>query len=136
MWVLGGRVNESISVVYVEDDPDIRALVEIIFERAGNLRLYTCGPAPDVLDRIRSAQPDIVLLDVMMPGMDGRAVAGDMQADPALSQVPFVFMTAKAHPQELAELYKLGALGVISKPFEALKLPDEVRRLLAKHRER
>jgi len=131
---VGDRVKELISVVYVEDDPDIRELVEIIFERDSTLRLYTCGPVPDILERIRGAQPDIVLLDVMMPGMDGRTVANRMRADPALVSVPFVFMTAKARPQELAELYKLGALGVISKPFDAVTLPNDVRRLLTKHR--
>ncbi len=131
---MGNRVSESITVVYVEDDPDLRALIEIVFERAGALRMVTCESTPDVLDRIRDAQPDIVLLDVMMPGLDGRAVASGMLADPALAHVPFVFMTARAQPQELAGLYQLGAIGLISKPFDAVKLPDEVRRLLAKYR--
>jgi CheY-like chemotaxis protein len=127
-------MSETISVVYVEDDADIRELVEIIFERDPALKLITCEPVPDVIEHIRSARPDIVLLDVMMPGLDGRTVATRMLADPELAKVPFVFMTAKARPQELSELYKMGALGVISKPFDALKLPDEVRALLAKHR--
>ncbi len=127
-------MSESISVVYVEDDPDLRELVEIIFERKAGLRIVTLEPAADVLEHIRTARPDIVMLDVMMPGMDGRTLAGAMKTDPVLAGTPFVFMTAKARPQELDDLYELGALGVISKPFDPLKLPDEISRLLAKHR--
>jgi two-component system, OmpR family, response regulator len=130
---MNGTLNDAISVVYVEDDPDIRELVAIIFERETGMRLLTCEPLPEVVECIRTARPDIVLLDVMMPSLDGRTVASLMRADPELAKVPFVFMTAKARPQELAELYRLGALAVIFKPFDAFKLPDEVRALLARH---
>jgi two-component system, OmpR family, response regulator len=128
-------VSESISVVYVEDDPDLRELVEIIFARTSGMRIVAFEPAADVLELVRKAHPDIVLLDVMMPGIDGSTLASAMKADPELATTPIVFMTAKARPQELAELYNLGAIGVISKPFDAVRLPDEVGRLLAKHRE-
>lgn len=127
-------MSDSISVVYVEDDPDIRELVDIIFERERDLDVLTLEPESDVLEKMRSARPDIVLLDLMMPGVDGRMLANYMKADAELARVPFVFMTAEARPQELEDLYKLGALWVISKPFDPLKLPSEVRRLLAKHR--
>lgn len=129
-------MSESISVVYVEDDPDIRELVDIIFGRTPGQRAITLEPSADVLERIRLARPDIVLLDVMMPGIDGRTLAGRIKADPELSGVPFVFITAEARPHELEELHKLGALWVISKPFDPLKLPEEIRKLLAKHRGR
>ncbi len=125
-------VSESISVVYVEDDPDLRELVEIIFARKAGMQIVALEPDPDVLEQVRKARPDIVMLDVMMPGIDGRTLASAMKTDPELATVPFVFMTAKARPQELEDLRGLGALGVISKPFDPLKLPDEVRRLLAK----
>ena len=67
-----------------------------------------------------------------MPGLDGRTIAAAMKADPALSGVPFVFMTAKVRAQDIADLYELGALGIISKPFDLVGLPREVRNLLAR----
>lgn len=125
-----------INVLYVEDDADLRALVELIFEREPDINTLCCEPLSetDILNRMHAFQPDLVLLDVMMPCIDGVAVARSMQADAKLSKVPFVFMTAKARPQELADLNKLGALGVISKPFDALQLPNELRNLLAKRK--
>lgn len=127
-------MSPPVNVLYVEDDADLRALVEVIFERETDMRVACCEPlsAADILDRMHAFHPDVVLLDVMMPCIDGMSVARSMQADPALAQVPFVFMTAKVRPQELAELRKSGALGVICKPFDALQLPNELRALLAK----
>lgn len=127
-------MGEPLSIVYVEDDPDIRALVQIIFERVPEMRLVTFEPVHDVIEAIRAAQPDLVLLDVMMPVLDGRMIAARLRDDVQLRTVPFIFMTAKAHPQELCELQSLGALGIISKPFDVLNLPKQVLSLLAKHR--
>ena len=74
------------------------------------------------------APPDMVLLDVMMPGMDGRATWRELRAMHSLADIPVIFLTAKVQPAELQELFQLGAADVIAKPFEALSLPD---RLLA-----
>ncbi|MGC3979929.1 MAG: response regulator [Steroidobacteraceae bacterium] len=127
-----------INVLYVEDDADLRALVELIFQRETDMRIHCCEPhsEAEVLQTMHEFRPDIVLLDVMMPCVDGMSLARSMLADPQLKQLPFVFMTAKSRPQELTELRQAGALGVISKPFDAIKLPDELRALLAMHRSR
>lgn len=124
--------DQHLSVVYVEDDDDIRELVTMTFEQEASIRFLAIGPEGPVLSQLRDAKPDLVLLDVMMPGMDGRTIAAAMKADPVLSTVPFVFMTAKARAQDAAELYELGALGIISKPFDLVGLPQEIRILLAK----
>lgn len=128
--------GESISVVYVDDDPDIRELVDIVFARETGLNMLTLEPATDVLEHIRRAQPDIVLLDLMMSGLDGRILTRRMRADTELAEVPFAFLTGEVSPQALKGLYEMGALRVICKPFEPLMLPDEVRRLLRQHRGR
>ncbi len=123
--------DAKLRVMYIEDDADLRALVELIFEREPDLQVFCYEPSSevDLLARMHAFRPDLVLLDVMMPCMDGLAVAQTMLADAVLSTIPFVFMTAKARPQELAELKKTGALGIISKPFDALQLPQTLRNL-------
>lgn len=118
------------TVLYVEDDPDIREVVELAFELQARMRLISCDPSEPVLEIMRKEIPDLVLLDVMMPGIDGISLAKQMQADATLAAIPFAFMTAKAMPQELEQLRALGAVGVISKPFNALTLVDEVCSLM------
>jgi two-component system OmpR family response regulator len=122
--------KQCITVVYVEDDPDIREVVELAFELTSDMRLTCCDPSAAVLDLIRSQMPDLVLLDVMMPGTDGITLARQIRADVSLRDIPFAFITAKAMPQELEQLRALGAIGVISKPFNALTLVSEVRNLI------
>jgi len=78
------------------------------------------------LSLARTLRPDLVLLDVMMPGLDGPGTLTRMRSDPALAQIPVVFMTAKAMPQEVARFRELGAAGVIPKPFDPMKLAQQV----------
>jgi len=117
-------------VFYVEDDPDIREVVELAFELEADMRLISCDPGTAVLELMRGHKPDLVLLDVMMPGIDGIALAKQMKADAQLAATPFAFMTAKAMPQELKQLRELGAIGIISKPFNPLTLTSDVRALM------
>jgi len=127
--------DQCLTVVYVEDDVDIRELVTMTFERESSIRLLAIGPEHQVLGYLRDTRPDLVLLDVMMPGIDGRTIAAAMKADPLLSAVPFVFMTAKARAHDITDLYQLGALAIILKPFNLVELPKEVRNLLARRQE-
>lgn len=122
--------KHMMTVLYVEDDADIREVVELAFELDTDVRLISCDPQEPVLDLMRSHHPDLVLLDVMMPGIDGLTLARQMQADAALACIPFAFITAKAMPQELEQLRALGAVGVISKPFNVLTLVSQVRALI------
>ena len=121
-------------VMYVEDDADIRELMEIIFEREADISVLCCPPSLGIVEQIRHVMPDVLMLDVMMPGMDGITIAKHVRADAQLARIPYVFITAKMQPQEQDELWAQCPLAVFAKPFDALAMPGELRALLAKHR--
>jgi two-component system, OmpR family, response regulator len=114
------------TVLYVDDDPDIREIVEMALSLIGNLAVSTCASGEQALKVIPALKPDLVLLDVMMPAMDGPTVLGRMRADPALATVPVIFVTAKAMPREIAHFRELGAAGVIAKPFDSMDFGKQV----------
>jgi two-component system OmpR family response regulator len=122
-------------VLYVEDEADIRAVAEIALAQLGGLEVQTCTNGLEAPDAVKRFLPDLVLLDVMMPGMDGVATLAALRADPAVPRVPVAFMTARTLPDEIANYLRLGAIGVIGKPFDPLKLAGEVRALWLKHQE-
>jgi two-component system OmpR family response regulator len=119
------------SVFYVDDEPDIREVVEIALGLAPGLHVRTCASGALALQELPLVMPDLVLLDVMMPGLDGPATFEQIRADERLHALPVIFMTAKALPQEIDRFLKLGAIGVISKPFDPLNLAARVRELWA-----
>ncbi len=120
------------TVLYVDDEPDIRQVVELSLGLVEGLHVHTCDSGEGALERIPSLRPDLVLLDVMMPGTDGPTTLGRMRADPDMSRIPVVFMTAKAMPQEVARFQQLGAAGVIAKPFDPMQLGSQVLALWEK----
>jgi CheY-like chemotaxis protein len=117
------------SLLYVDDDADIREIVEMSLGLDGSVRVNTSAGGEHALDSMRSQQPDLVVLDVMMPGMDGPAILERMRADPELQHIPVIFMTAKANPQEVARFRGLSAIGVIAKPFDPMSLGSQVKAL-------
>jgi two-component system, OmpR family, response regulator len=117
------------TLLYVDDDPDIREIVEMSLGLDGNLTVSTSTGGEHALATMRNLRPDLVVLDVMMPGMDGPAVLRQMRADPDLQHIPVIFMTAKANPQEVARFRDLTAIGVIAKPFDPMALGGQVRAL-------
>jgi two-component system OmpR family response regulator len=116
-------------VCYVEDDEDIQRIVRMSLERVGKMTVEIVGDPMVAIDAIVAFKPDLVMLDWMMPGMDGPTLFKRMQDDPQTKDLPVVFMTAKATPTELEELRALGALGAISKPFSPKDLPEQLRAL-------
>lgn len=116
-------------VCYVEDDEDIQRIVRMSLERVGKMKVEIVGDPMVAIDAIVGFQPDLVLLDWMMPGMDGPTLFKRLQEDPRTKNLPVVFMTAKATPTEMEELRSLGALGAISKPFSPKDLPDQLKAL-------
>ncbi len=119
------------SVLYVDDEPDIREVVELALNLVPGIVVKTCGSGTDALQLLPSFMPDLVLLDVMMPGLDGPATLARMRSDTSLSGIPVVFMTAKALPQEVDRFMSLGAVGVISKPFDPMQLATRVQAIWA-----
>lgn len=115
-------------VLYVEDEPDIQAVARLALEVVGGLTVRTCSSGEQALNEAPGFAPELVLLDVMMPGMDGPGTLKALRALPELAAVPVVFMTAKVQPQEVAHYTALGALGVIAKPFDPMTLAEQVQR--------
>ncbi len=114
-------------VCYVEDDEDIQRIVRMSLERIGKMQVKIVADPTAAIDAILAFQPDLVLLDWMMPVLDGPALFRQMRARPELRGVPVVFITAKASQRELDELRKMGAAGVLSKPFSPKDLPEQLR---------
>jgi CheY-like chemotaxis protein len=113
--------------MYVDDEPDIRAIAELALQVLGGFQVTLCSSGREALKRAAETPPDLILLDVMMPDMDGPATLRAMGQVPVLADVPVVFVTAKAQPAEVARLRELGAVNVIAKPFDPMTLPDQVR---------
>lgn len=116
-------------VLYVEDDPDIREVATMALELMGGLELCVCASGPAALADGPAFAPDLILLDVMMPGMDGPTTLARLRESSALAETPVVFMTAKVQPQEVAALRALGALDVIAKPFDPMLLASRLRNI-------
>ncbi len=114
------------TILCIDDEPDIREVVELCLGLAGNLEVRTCDSGERALDLMARNRPDLVLLDVMMPGLDGPATLARLRADPLLRSIPVIFMTAKAMPQEVERFLSLGAVAVIPKPFDPLQLADQI----------
>jgi CheY-like chemotaxis protein len=121
--------KELKSLLYVDDDADIREIVQMSLSLDGAMAVFLSDGGERALTKMRVEQPDLVVLDVMMPGMDGPAILKRMRGDAELRHIPVVFMTAKANPQEVARLTDLSAIGVIAKPFDPMALGDQVRAL-------
>jgi two-component system OmpR family response regulator len=114
-------------ILYVEDEADIQAVAKLALEMVGGFTVKVCSSGEEAMREAVAFAPDMVLLDVMMPGMDGPTTLAALRTLPSLLKVPVAFMTAKVQPQEVAHYKSLGALDVIAKPFDPMTLADKVR---------
>src|SRR5688572_26199144 len=112
-----------------EDDPDIQLVARLALKEAG-YRVITVSNGVELLARVEPDRPDIVLLDWMMPEMDGPATCARLRENPSTAGIPIVFMTAKSQGFEIERGLSLGAVGYIVKPFDALTLGEQLRALL------
>jgi CheY-like chemotaxis protein len=119
-------------VCYVEDDEDIQRIVRMALERIGKMTVAVVSDPMKAIDAMVAFKPDLVMLDWMMPGMDGPTLFKHMKTRPEVSGLPVVFITAKAAQRDLDDLTALGAAGTISKPFSPKDLPDQLRAIWAK----
>jgi two-component system, OmpR family, response regulator len=120
------------SVLYVDDDPDISEVVDTTLRLIGGLVVHKAGSGEAAIDMAHELQPDVILMDVMMPGLDGPATVRRLRENTLTAGIPVIFMTAKVMPEEVSQLLKSGAIGVIGKPFEPLGLSDEIHALWKK----
>ena len=114
-------------ICYVEDDEDIQRIVRLSLERIGKMSVDIVADPAEAIERMIEFKPDLVILDWMMPRVDGPTLFRRMRERPETRDLPVVFITAKASPRELDELRALGAAGTISKPFSPKDLPDQLR---------
>ena len=118
-------------ILYVEDDSDIRVVAQMALQTVGGFTVIACASGSDALKAAPQARADLLLLDVMMPGMDGPDTLKALRDIPATAHTPVIFMTAKVQAAEVAAYKALGALEVIHKPFDPMELSAQIRRILA-----
>jgi len=119
-------------ILYVEDDLDIQAIAVMVLESISDFTVEACSSGTEALAKAVAFNPDMVVLDVMMPGMDGPETFVALKQLPELKNTPIVFMTAKVQPQEVQAYLNLGAVGVIAKPFDPMTLSDQLREIWRK----
>ena len=118
-------------ILYVEDDPDIQMVAQMALEVVGGLVLRSCSSGQEALAAVAACEPDLILLDVRMPGMDGPTTLAELRKLPATAATPVIFMTAKVQAAEVAHYKSLGALGVVAKPFDPMHLAQQVRQMFS-----
>jgi two-component system, OmpR family, response regulator len=114
-------------ILYVEDDPDIQEIARLALENVAGFSVHICSSGEAAVREAAAFAPDLVLLDVMMPGMDGPSTLAALRTQPPLADTPVVFMTAKVQPSEVSQFRSLGALDVIAKPFDPMNLGTQLR---------
>jgi CheY-like chemotaxis protein len=122
-------MTNACHVLCVDDEDDIRDVVRLCLEMEGGFAVDTCGGGAEAVAFLQKARPDLILLDVMMPGMDGPATLAALRGTAHGRDVPVVFMTARVRGQEIFQYLELGAAGVVPKPFDPVTLAADVRRL-------
>jgi two-component system, OmpR family, response regulator len=118
-------------ICYVEDDEDIQRIVRMSLERVGKMTVEVVSDPLVAIERMIAFKPELVMLDWMMPGMDGPTLFRKMRETPETRNLPVVFITAKASQREQGELQALGAAGTILKPFSPKDLPGQLREIWA-----
>ena len=117
-------------VLIVDDEDDIREVAQISLEMMAGWKVLTASSGCEGLRIARSDQPDAILLDVMMPDMDGPTTFQKLQADPAIRHIPVVLLTAKWQSADRKRFAELGVAGVLAKPFDPLELAAQIRKVL------
>ena len=117
-------------VLMIDDEPDIRQVGQMSLKAVGKWQVVLAKSGPEGVEAAAREAPDVILLDVMMPGMDGPTAFEKLRAQESTAKIPVIFMTAKVQTHEVQRYLDLGAAGVISKPFDPMSLPREVRRIV------
>lgn len=120
-------------ILYAEDEPDIQAVAKLALEMIGGFKVLICGNGIEALEKVTAFAPDLILLDVMMPGMDGPTTLQNLRANPATAGIPVIFLTAKVQPPEVTQYQELGALNVVAKPFDPMTLAARVKQIWDAH---
>ena len=117
-------------ILYVDDEDDIREIAQMSLELEPEFEVHLCSSGAQALDKAASWQPDLILLDVMMPEMDGPETLRRLAADEQTAAIPVAFITARTQTHQVERYLAMGAVGVIAKPFDPMKLAADVMDLL------
>jgi len=120
-------------ILHIEDAEDIRKIVEVILVRIGNYTVLQCASGPEAEEKAADFAPDLILLDVMMPGQDGPQTLKNLRAQEALKETPIVFMTAKVQSGEIEMLKELGGFDVLAKPFDPSTLCGQIEAIWSRY---
>lgn len=114
-------------ILYAEDEDDIREIAIIAIEAIGGFEMVTCNSGIDVIELANHFKPQLILLDVMMPIMDGPTTLLALKQQPTLKAIPVIFLTAKIMNEEINRFKEIGAIGVIAKPFDPMTLSTQIQ---------
>lgn len=112
-------------IICVDDEPDMRLMVQLCLENLGGYQVKLCSSGPELLDGIEGLNPDLIILDAVMPGMDGLQTFERLKNSAAYNRVPVLFMTGKRKEYD-AEFMSAGAIGVVTKPFDPVHLAADI----------
>ncbi len=113
-------------IMYIEDDPDIQTIAQMALEEIGGYKVKICSSGQEGLNELENFNPDLILLDVMIPGMDGPTTLTKIRQLDKFSKTPVIFLTAKAQASEIKSYIQLGAIDALVKPFDPVSLPTQV----------
>jgi len=119
------------NILYVEDELDIQTIAKIALDDIGGFTLETCSSGAQAIEKAQSFTPDLILLDVMMPTLDGPQTLEELRKIPNTASTPVIFMTAKVQAKEIEHYKSLGAVDVISKPFDPMTLAETIKNIMA-----
>ena len=117
-------------VLLIDDEDDIRKVARLSLARVGKMEVVDAAGGLEGVRRAEDESPDVILLDVMMPGLDGPSTLAALRSNAKTAGIPVVFLTAKAMPAEIERLRSLGVKGVLIKPFDPMTLPAQLRAVL------
>lgn len=123
-------------ILCIEDDPDIRTIACFSLEKIGGFTVTTAESGEATMTKIPRFNPQLILLDVMMPGMDGPETLKALRGLSGFADTPVVFMAAKVQPSEVEQFKAMGAMDVVAKPFDPVTLPERIRDLWSSTHER
>lgn len=119
-------------ILYAEDEPDIREITVMALEIIGEYTVKPCGSGEEAVEAAPRFKPDLFLLDVMMPGMDGPGVLKALRGIPEFEKTPVIFITAKVMDEEIERFKEMGVVGVVKKPFDPVNLCEQISEIWEK----
>lgn len=122
-------MKELKKILYAEDEPDVQTVVELTIQSMSNYEIKLCDNGKLLLECVEDYNPDLILLDVMMPEMDGPTTFRNLQLNEKTKDIPVIFMTAKAQVHEIEIFKETGVFGIITKPFDPINLCNDIQKI-------